>query len=301
MKLDAEVEKLYQLPLEEFTAARNALAKEAGPAGREIRSLPKPPVAAWAVNQVYWRRRPVYDALMEAASELRTAHKAVLSGQRADLRSVSADHEEALENALKAAIEVLKDAGHPASDATRQAIGTTLRGLPAENPPGRLARTLQPGGFEMLAGIPMRAAPAGTRGAAAHVRAPAPRASQGAGRDREAVKPAPDAKALVRARDEVAIATRALRAAEHAARREEFEAARGMRDAEKGARALESARRELESAQETFTEAERNAAAAERRRDEARRRADEADAAVRAAQERVREAERALAQLTPRT
>ena len=28
--LDTEIDRLYQLPLDEFTAARNALAKEAG-------------------------------------------------------------------------------------------------------------------------------------------------------------------------------------------------------------------------------------------------------------------------------
>ena len=62
---DAEIDRLYQLPLDEFTAARNALAKKAGADGASIRSLTKPPVAAWAVNQVYWRDRSTYDALIE--------------------------------------------------------------------------------------------------------------------------------------------------------------------------------------------------------------------------------------------
>jgi hypothetical protein len=144
--LEPEVDKLYQLPLEEFTAARNALAKDAGADRHEIRSLQKPPVPAWAVNQLYWKRRPVYDALIEAASTLRTAHKAVLSGKRTDLRAAGKEHEDAIENALKAALALLIESGNPATDATKQAIATTLRGLPSEEPPGRLTRTLQPGG-----------------------------------------------------------------------------------------------------------------------------------------------------------
>ena len=74
--LDTEIDRLYQLPLDEFTAARNALAKEvAGPRSRmpEIRRLvQKPPLAAWAINQVYWQARPAYHALSASAAALRT-------------------------------------------------------------------------------------------------------------------------------------------------------------------------------------------------------------------------------------
>ena len=50
--LDVEIDRLYQLPLDEFTDARNALAKAAGKNGAKVRGLRKPPVAAWAINQV---------------------------------------------------------------------------------------------------------------------------------------------------------------------------------------------------------------------------------------------------------
>lgn len=157
--LESRIDELYRLPLDEFTAARNALAKEAGPDGREIKSLQKPPVAAWAVNQLYWKRRKDYDALVEAATTLRAAHKAVLAGKGADLRVASQEHEEAIERALEATLEVLREAGQPATDATKHAIQTTLRALPGGDPPGRLTRVLQPGGFEMLAGVPVRTPP----------------------------------------------------------------------------------------------------------------------------------------------
>ena len=79
--LDAEIDRLYQLPLAEFTGARNELAKQPGKRGAEIKALAKPPVAAWGVNQLYWHRRPEYDALVDAAQELRRAHAAVLAGK----------------------------------------------------------------------------------------------------------------------------------------------------------------------------------------------------------------------------
>ena len=50
--LDEQTDRLYQLPLDQFTAARNALAKEAGSEGASIKQLVKPPLAAWAVNQL---------------------------------------------------------------------------------------------------------------------------------------------------------------------------------------------------------------------------------------------------------
>ena len=158
-QLAGQIDRLYQLPLDEFTAARNALAKESGAAGAEIRALQKPPLAAWAINQVYWRGRPAFHAFNASAAALRAAHTGVVSGKRADLRAASKAHEEALEAVAKAALAILRDAGQPATDATKQAILTTLRALPASSdPPGRLTQVLQPTGFELLAGLP--AAPA---------------------------------------------------------------------------------------------------------------------------------------------
>src|SRR5215467_583167 len=62
--LDAEIDRLYQLPLDEFTAARNVLAKQAGGEAGRVRALGKPSVPAWIVNQLYWRDRKVWDALV---------------------------------------------------------------------------------------------------------------------------------------------------------------------------------------------------------------------------------------------
>ena len=284
-QLAAQIDRLYQLPLDEFTAARNALAKESGAAGAEIRALQKPPLAAWAINQVYWRGRPAFHAFNASAAALRAAHTGVVSGKRADLRAASKAHEEALEAVAKAALAILRDAGQPATDATKQAILTTLRALPASSdPPGRLTQVLQPTGFELLAGLP--AAPAARS-------APAPsKTSNGAAVPKP--KDAAQTKALAKAKEAVAAAVRAERAADEKARREEFEAARATREAERAVNALAKAREALETAQEAVETAEREAEAATRKRDAAARRVRETADALAAAKVRTEAAQAAL-------
>ena len=285
--LEREIDKLYRLPLDEFTAKRNALAQAAGTDGAGVKALQKPPTAAWAVNQLYWQRRNLYDALIEAAETLRASHTAVLSGKSADLRAAGRDHETALEAALKAALGLLQESGHPATDATRQAIVTTLRALPADEPPGRLTRVLQPGGFEALAGIPLgpQTQNRDTRkGARPQARKPEPEAQ--------------DSKALAEARETATAAARDLKIAEQAARREEFEAARAAREADKAARTLEHARIELEAAQRAVDDADREAQAAADRRRETEARARGADAALSKARARVADAEARIAGLS---
>src|SRR5215210_4841946 len=134
----AEIDRLFHLPLDEFTAARNALAKAAGKNGAAIKQLAKPPLAAWAVNQLYWSSREEYDALVRASEEMRRTHKAVIEGRRGDLRAAGREHELALDAALKATLAVVKDAGQPVTDTTRHAILNTLRALPSDEQPGRL-------------------------------------------------------------------------------------------------------------------------------------------------------------------
>ena len=148
-KSDSGIDRLYQLPLGEFIAARNTLAKETGDAG--IKTLQKPSLPAWAVNQLYWRHRSVYDEVTGRAEDLRATHMATERGKRADLRGASKDHEQAVDAALKATLALLAEEGQPITDATKQAVATTLRGLPGDEPPGRLTRPLEPRGFDMLA------------------------------------------------------------------------------------------------------------------------------------------------------
>ena len=247
-RLEDQIARLYQLPLADFTAERNMLAKQAGPRAADVRGMAKPPVAAWAVNQVYWQHRKVYDRLIEAAGDLRAAHAAVLGGKRADVRESGKAHEEAIDAAIKAALAVLREAGQPATDATRQAIATTLRALPASEPPGQLARVLQPGGFEMLAGLPVKSVAGKT------TVAPAPKPVP-ADASRPAAKSRVDVEDERKAREAAAEADRAVRLAEHNVRREEFEAARAAREAERAARAVDAAREAVKEAEAALEEA----------------------------------------------
>lgn len=287
MSIEADLDRLYQLPPAEFIAERNALAKRAGPRGAEIRALPKPTNAVWAVNQLHWRDPKIYRALIDAAENLRATHKAVLAGRQADLRAASRTHEDALEAALKGALAIAAAGGAPPGDAVRQAISTTLRALPGEDPPGRLRSALSPVGFDALAGLPARGrvVPAGSRGAGK----PA-----GQKRGGHAAAPKPDAAALAGARKAAENAARALARAEQIARREEFEAARATREAERAQRRLARAREALEAAQAELREAQREAEAAAEKRDAARARAESADDALAAARDRHEAAHRAL-------
>jgi hypothetical protein len=318
-RIDSEIDRLYQLPPDEFTAARNALAKDAGADRAEIRALVKPPIAAWAVNQVYWKERDIYDALIAASIELRKAHKAILAGRAADIRDSGKAHDAAVESALKAALTILRDQGHPATDATRQAIMTTLRALPGNEPPGRLTGTLQPGGFEMLAGLSLgakgtasafrpkpeptpieRSRPHVARGdkntetIATHTRkdkaakndGKAAAAASAAQRKAEERKAAQAEAAQARLRREAA--ARAVREAEQAVRREQFEAARLTREAREADKVVEQAQQALEEAREALQRAETRAAEATRERDAGLERSRARERELQAAREAAR-------------
>ena len=278
--IDSQIDQLYQLSLNDFIGARNALAKSAGKNAAQVKALSKPSLPAWAVNQLYWKQRANYETLAKASTELRKIHKAILAGHKGDIREATKAHDEAVEGALKRTLALLRNEGMPVTDATRQAVLTTLRALPADEPPGRLTRALQPGGFEMLTGLsiaPVRQANfAGT--AAATRQSPAPPPAK--------TRSKQDARARQQEKEAAAKAARELRLAENEARRDEFEAARTEREAERAARAVERAREALETAQKELDEAERNAREAEKARDAARRRAESSAAAVARLKER---------------
>jgi hypothetical protein len=81
-------DELYGLPLDEFTAARNARAKT----DKQVKSLPKPSAAAWAINQ-FVRSSPAKleqvfalgEKLREAQGELDASTMRSLGQQRRSL------------------------------------------------------------------------------------------------------------------------------------------------------------------------------------------------------------------------
>jgi hypothetical protein len=194
----------------------------------------------------------------------------VLSGRSGDVRATGRVHDEAVDAALKATLDLLAEGGHPATEATRQAVLNTLRALPADVPPGRLTAALQPGGLEMLAGLSI----AKGTGAAATA---APRTPARGARHRE--ETTADARAAAKARAAAAAAEQARRDAEQEVRRLEFESARAAREEQRAAGdrdrakdALAKAEHELQAAEEALQAARNERRAIDARLKDSRKR-----------------------------
>jgi hypothetical protein len=171
-----ESDRLYGLPLEEFTAARNALAKESGDAA--VKQLKKPTVPAWAVNQLARRREVDLRRLLRAGEKLEAAQKdALRGGSQAAFESARSDERDAVRLLRAAAAEVLREGGHPASDQSLERIAQTLHAGAATEEgrallrAGRLTDDIEPQGFDAFAAMAGQIAPP-TRPAKTTERAP---------------------------------------------------------------------------------------------------------------------------------
>ena len=135
--LDTKIDELYSGPLPEFTSARNALAKTlSGADAARVKHLAKPAVVPWAINQVYWHARPVYDRVLKTGQQLRRAQIAALEGKAADVRSATTAHRTAIAEGVKEAERLAAQAGsHPAADALARTFEALS--LAAEPPEGR--------------------------------------------------------------------------------------------------------------------------------------------------------------------
>lgn len=124
--MDEAIDRLYSLPLEEFTPARNALAKELGrgPDADRVKVLRKPALSAWAVNQAVRAEPGLLEALMGAGAELRQAHRQAARGAgAANLREAAAAEQEAVEALARVAA---KAAGRRAGGALLDRVRETL-------------------------------------------------------------------------------------------------------------------------------------------------------------------------------
>jgi hypothetical protein len=106
MPSEEDIDRLYQLPLEEFTAARNALAKElGGEKGKRVKGLRKPSAAAWALNQAVRREPKLVKEFLEAGGDLRQAHGALMAGGQRQAVDQATRRERAAAAALAEAAE----------------------------------------------------------------------------------------------------------------------------------------------------------------------------------------------------
>jgi hypothetical protein len=167
--LESNIDRLYQGALAEFVSARTALAKTlatslGGDAAKQVKALQKPAATAWAVNQVYWHARPVYDRLVKSGGALRAAQISALTGAAADLLGAAEAHRKALAAAVKEAQRLAAAAAvNPNQDALTQTLEALSLATKPGEPAGRLTQPIRPAGFESLAGVTVKAEDRGVR------------------------------------------------------------------------------------------------------------------------------------------
>jgi hypothetical protein len=222
----AKAADLYGLPLEEFTKARDALAKEARQAGEkeaadEIKALRKPPVSAWAVNQLARRHPQELKALVKAGEGLRRAQRAAVGGGGPDaLRDATRAHRERLEELTSIARH---DLG--AESATLQRVVQNLRAASVDKEAskallaGSLTGDVEQSGFGQL----LSAVPAGGFRKPRAKAKPEPKAERKpAAKPKPPPKPKPDPNAAKRARVQAQLERARERVRELEARLEEL-------------------------------------------------------------------------------
>jgi hypothetical protein len=237
------LDELFRGPLEEFTAKRNALAKELradgeGKAASWVKSLKKPTRAAWLVNQLGARKRKALDRLLKIGGELRGLQERMLAGSvdPEKLREAARLEQEAIDELVKAAKGI--GAEHGAGAPVLERVTETLQAASSDPDVadaidrGRLQREQRASGIGLVGAT----APAPRRGA------------KGKGRDEAAERRASQQQARRRQ-----AAERKLEAAE--------------RKSEKARAAAEKARAALEDRDEQLAKAEREQAAARRELD----------------------------------
>ena len=244
------VDDLYGLPLNEFIAARDALAKELRAAGRkdeaaEVKQVRKPSVAAWALNQAARGHPDEVAGLLEAAEALAEAQRSALEGDAGGLREAGRSLNEEVRRVTDRAAGFLDKP----SAVQQERMAATLRAA-AGDPAGAdllrrgvLVDDLEPAGFglEALTGATGTAPP--------RRRAPAPKKTEAG-------------EALEEAR-------RALRRADADAEAAETRAKRRAERAEAAAHRAAEIHREAEALRAEAEEAAGEAVAARRRAKEA--------------------------------
>src|SRR5215213_402557 len=169
--LDAALAGLYQLPLEQFVATRDQLARRLRAEGdrdtaRQVVALRRPPVSAWVANQLASAAPNAVAELLDAGAALRQAQQDALAGQPGAarrLRTATAHLRAAITRLSTRAETLLARSGHAASDATLARLAATLQAAATGDEPtraslaqGRLPGDLDPAGF----GLDLGTAPA---------------------------------------------------------------------------------------------------------------------------------------------
>jgi hypothetical protein len=161
--LEPELDALYQLPLEEFTRARNDLSSRLKKAHQadvaaEVRSLKKPSAVAWAANSLVWSDPQLVGELLAAGERLRDVQQDALRGKSAadDVAEASGAERDAVRALLAVARQRL---GERATATLLDRLGQTLRAAAVDDEArkllerGRLTDELNAVGFGPLEAV----------------------------------------------------------------------------------------------------------------------------------------------------
>jgi hypothetical protein len=246
-ELEQELDRLFQLPPAEFTAARNDLAKRLKRAGQKapaarVQELRKPTIPIWAINQLARRRPDDVEALIAAGDKLRAAQEAVLAGADQDeLRTATSAERDALRKLTKQANDVLTAEGQRPTAAVLERIAATVRSAALDErgrellAAGMLVEELESSGFSAFEGMKI---------------APRRKPAKGGGtKQTGAAEQRRRREQIRKLRERVKKLSAAAAEAELQADRAETEAARERRKAERAAEAAARAEAELEAAE----------------------------------------------------
>jgi hypothetical protein len=213
--LDRELDALYDLPLEDFTSARNDLAARLrkahqADAADAVRGLKKPTTVAWAANRLARDEPKLTAALLDSGERLRETQQRALAGKaKADEVADAAGAERDAIRALLAAARARF--GSRATPAMLDKLSQTLRAAAVDETArpllatGRLSEELKAVGFGPLEAVkPSKRQESAEASRAARERVAALRA--------EARRLTGEARDAEREADEAARASEALRA-----------------------------------------------------------------------------------------
>jgi len=156
-----EADKLYGLPLEDFVAQRDALAKQLRADGRraeadEVKALRKPPAVVWAVNQLMRTQRKAARALVDAADR---------AAEHPSDRDALRAHHDALDQLTTAGAGLLSGKGRGLSEDALLRVRGALHAASLDRDrreefiAGRLSEEPAPAGFGAITGMPAPAKP----------------------------------------------------------------------------------------------------------------------------------------------
>ncbi len=179
--LEQQLDRLYGLPAEEFTAARNKLARRLkkdgeAEAAAEVQALRKPSAAAAVLNELARAEPKLVEGLLAAAADLRAAQEQALAGgDPEELRRATAVARDAVRELVHAA-RSLGNADRKISSDTLERVRVSLTAVAADEQAaeqlraGRVTQEFEPAGFPPLA---LQARPARSSKRPAPARKPA--------------------------------------------------------------------------------------------------------------------------------